>query len=475
MDGWNQLNFLKNNIMKKFITAAIILGSVSACNVLDIEPLSQISSTQAFTSLNNAEGVVNGMYNNLQTVYMWRVQVISDVASDMSQQIDTWDALNSADEFNFSADNSEVDDLYTSLYRCVDIANSVIANVPAMSVAQANKDDLMGQGYFVRALSYFDLARFFGGIPNVYGTDGVVLKLTPSVGVTDEDFVPRNSLRETYDQVEKDLLEAIAKLPETRSSNELSKAKATKSAARALLARYYLYNRQWDKAEQYATEAIGNLPLSVAFETAFRSKNTAESLFELQFNATDGAGLRQWYYPSNLSGRGGTALHDATYAEMTADPADARGKLTALNSITNTHYTTKWNTAQNADNIQILRRAEQYLIRAESRAELNNLTGALADLNIVRARAGVAASAASTKEAVIEAIIKERKLEFVGEGHRWFDVIRRGNALTVFANVVRSKGSLPSYSIRIPGKQVLPIPSAEMRTNTKLVQNEAYR
>ncbi|HEV7382158.1 MAG TPA: RagB/SusD family nutrient uptake outer membrane protein, partial [Dyadobacter sp.] len=106
--------------MKKIITAAIIFGSVSACNVLDIEPLSQISSNQAFTSLNNAEGVVNGMYNNLQTVYMWRVQVISDVASDMSQQIDTWDALNSADEFNFSADNSEVDDLYTSLYRCVD-------------------------------------------------------------------------------------------------------------------------------------------------------------------------------------------------------------------------------------------------------------------------------------------------------------------------------------------------------------------
>ncbi|MCE7040289.1 RagB/SusD family nutrient uptake outer membrane protein [Dyadobacter sp. CY312] len=461
--------------MKKLITAILIVTSVSACNVLDIEPLSQISSNQAFTSLNNAEGVVNGMYNNLQTVYMWRVQILSDVASDMSQQIDTWDALNAADEFNFSADNSEIDDLYTSLYRCVDISNSIIANVPAMTVAQLNKDDLMGQAHFVRALSYFDLARFFGGIPNVYGTEGVVIKLTPSVGVTDEDFVPRNTLRETYDQVEKDLIEAIAKLPETRASTDLSKAKATKPAARALLARYYLYNRQWDKAEQFATEAIANLPLSVAFETAFRSKNTAESLFELQFNATDGAGLRNWYYPSNLSGRGGTALHDATYAEMIADPADLRGKLTAKNTTTNTFYTTKWNTAQNADNIQILRRSEQYLIRAEARAELNNLTGAAADLNIVRARAGVAASTAATKDALIAAILQERKLEFVGEGHRWFDVIRRGLALTVFSNIVRSKGSLPSYSIKIAGKQVLPIPSAEMRTNTKLVQNEAYR
>ncbi|TDE14510.1 RagB/SusD family nutrient uptake outer membrane protein [Dyadobacter psychrotolerans] len=461
--------------MKKILTAILLITSVSACNVLDIKPLSQISSSQAFASLNSAEGVVNGMYNNLQTVYMWRVQVISDVASDMSQQIDTWDALISADEFNFSADNSEVEDLYTSLYRCVDIANSIVANVPEMTVAQTNKDDLMGQAYFVRALSYFDLARFFGGIPNVYGTEGVVLKLTPSVGVTEADFSPRSTLRQTYDQVEKDLIEAIAKLPETRASTDLTRAKATKPAARALLARYYLYNQQWAKAEQFATEAIANLPLSVAFETAFRSKNTAESLFELQFNATDGAGLRNWYYPSSLSGRGGTALHDKTYAEMIADPADLRGKLTAKNPTTNTFYTTKWNTAQNADNIQILRRSEQYLIRAEARAEQNNLTGAAADINVVRTRAGVAATTAATKDALIAAVMQERKLEFVGEGHRWFDVIRRGTGLTTFASVVRTRGSLPSYSIKVAGKQVLPIPSAEIRTNTKVVQNEAYR
>ena len=461
--------------MKKILTAILLITSVSACNVLDINPLSQISSSQAFASLNSAEGVVNGMYNNLQTVYMWRVQVISDVASDMSQQVDTWDALISADEFNFSADNSEVEDLYTSLYRCVDISNSIIANVPEMTAPQTNKDDLMGQAYFVRGLAYFDLTRFFGGIPKVYGTEGVVIKLTPSVGVTDTDFAPRSSLTESYAQVEKDLLEAINKLPETRASNDLSKAKATKAAARALLARLYLYNQQWDKAEQYATLAIANLPLSTSFEAIFRSRNSAESIFELQFNATDGGGLRNWYYPSSLSGRGGTAIHDATYAEIIANPADARAALTAKNTTANVFYTTKWNTAQNADNVQLLRRSEQYLIRAEARAELNNLTGSAADLNVVRTRAGLGATAATTKAALITAILQERKLEFVGEGMRWFDVIRRGLALTTFADVKRSKGSLPAYSIKSAGKQVLPIPSAEIRTNTNVVQNEAYR
>lgn len=461
--------------MKKILTAILLVTCVCSCNVLDIEPLSQISSSQAFASLNSAEGVVNGMYNNLQTVYMWRVQVISDVASDMSQQVDTWDALISADEFNFSADNSEVEDLYTSLYRCVDIANSVIANVPAMSVPQTNIDDLTGQAYFVRALSYFDLARFFGGIPNVYGTDGVVIKLTPSEGITDADFAPRNTLRETYDQVEKDLLEAIAKLPETRSSTALAKAKATKAAARALLARYYLYDQQWEKAEQFATDAIANQGLTTSFEAIFKTKNSAESLFELQFTATDGAGLRQWYFPSSLSGRGGTALHDQMYAEIVADPADLRAAFIAKNTTANVYYPTKWSTAQNADNVQVLRMAEQYLIRAEARAEQGKLTAALEDLNVVRKRAGVANSVAATKEALITAVLNERKLEFVAEGMRWFDVIRRGLALTVFGDVKRSKGSLPSYSIKVAGKQVLPIPSAEMRTNTQLVQNEVYR
>ncbi|MGA0558459.1 RagB/SusD family nutrient uptake outer membrane protein [Larkinella sp. VNQ87] len=462
--------------MKKILTAILFLATVSSCNnILEIEPLSQISSNQAFTDLNSAQGVVNGMYNNLQIVYQWRVQVISDVASDMSQQIDTWDALIAADEFNFGADNSEVEDLYTSLYRCIDIANNIIAYVPGMSVTQADKDDMMGQAYFVRGLAYFDLARFWGGVPNVYGTEGAVIKLTPSVGISQDDYATRSTLRQTYDQAEKDLLEALAKLPETRATAVLSKAKATKPAARALLARYYLYNQQWANAEKYATDAIANRALNTPFETIFKTKNSAETLFELQFNETDGQGIRQWYYPSSQNGRGGTALHDEMYAQMVANPADVRGTLAARNTTANVYYTTKWSAAQNADNFQLLRMAEQYLIRSEARAEQNNLTGAADDLNAVRTRAGIAKTTAATKADLISAILQERKLEFVGEGQRWFDVIRRGLGLTVFSSVRRSKGSLPSYSIKVAGRQVLPFPSAEVRTNTNIQQNEVYR
>jgi len=451
------------------------LFALGGCNLLDLEPVSQITSNQAFSNLSSAEGAVNGMYNNLQTPYMWRVQVISDVASDMSQQIDTWDALIAADEFNWSVDNTEVEDLYTAFYRCIDIANNILTYVPQMDIDQATKDDMVGQAYWVRGLSYFDLARFFGGYPGVYGELGAVIVTTPSSGVTEDDLKPRSTLAETYAQAESDLLQALQLLPESRSSSVLSKVKATKPAARALLARLYLYTRQWELAERYATEAIAGKALTVPFATIFRSKLTEECLFEMQFNQADINGLRNWYYPSALSARGGAALHQETYQVIVADPNDARAQLIALNPTRGTYYPTKWDDPQEGDNFQLLRLAEQYLIRAEARAEQNDLAGAAADLNAVRSRAGVTPLTIGTKEEMIDAILAERRLEFVGEGQRWFDVIRRGRALSVFSNIVRTTGSQPSYSLTDPGRVVMPIPSVEIRANSNVQQNEAYR
>lgn len=451
---------------------------VSSCDVLELNPVTQIDTDQAIINVSTAQGAVNGLYNNLQGVYDWHVQVLSDVASDVSQQIDTWDALINIDEFSQTPDNSEVSDLYTVLYRCSDISNNIIAKVPGIEGAEATKNDLMGQAHFVRALAYFELARFFGGIPGGYEEAGVVIKLTPSIGISPSDYAPRTTLTETYQQVESDLLTALNLLPETRTDNLQTKARPTKATARALLARYYLYQKNWAQAESYASLVISDTRFSlvVPFENIFRTKNTAESIFELQYNNNDVSGLRNWYYPTSLSGRGGVALHDATYLEMTADANDARGKLTAKNSTTNTYYTTKWNTPGNIDNVSVIRMAEMYLIRAEARTEIGtNLTGAADDLNAVRTRAGIGNTTAATQDELRTAILAERKLEFIGEGHRWFDLIRTGKALTVLTNVKRSKGSQSSYALTDARRQVFPFPNVEVLTNTNLLQNSAYR
>lgn len=468
---------------KKIITLGFsALMLVTSCDVLDLEPVTQIGDQQSIVDISSARGAVNGMYNNLQGVYDWRVQVISDVASDVSQQIDTWDALINIDEFSTTPDNSEISDLYTVLYRCSDVANNIIAKVPTIEGVEDTKNDLMGQAYFVRALAYFELARFWGGIPGGYEEDGVVVKLTPSIVISEADYAPRTTLAATYQQVESDLLQALNLLPETRMNgaqmdNLQTRARATKATARALLARYYLYTRNWAQAESYATAVITDTRFRlVPFETIFRNKNTEESVFELQYNNNDVSGLRNWYYPTSLSGRGGVALHNETYQEMIANPSDVRGQLTAKNATTNTYYTTKWNTPGNADNVSVIRIAEMYLIRAEARTEIGtDLTGAQADLNAVRNRAGLGNTTAATQPELRDAILAERKLEFIGEGHRWFDLIRTGKAMTALSNVKRTRGSQTFYALPTPGRQVFPFPNIEVLTNTSLLQNSAYR
>ncbi len=454
----------------------VLLLLPAACDVLEQTPQAQISTNQAFASENAANGAVNGMYNLVQSVYDWRVQCLGDLASDVTQSVDTWDAFINIDEYVTTRDNSEVEDLYTVLYRAVDIANTIIAEVPKLNLPEDRQNNLLGQAYFVRGLMYFELARFWGGIPGVYGELGVVIRTTPSQGVDAGSFGARASLTDTYAQARTDVETALELLPETRNNNAADRGRVVKPAARALLSRLHLYLREYAPAEQYATAVIadGRYGLVTPYEAIFRTKNTAESVFEVQYGVNDISGMRSWYYPSSSGGRGGLALHEAFYQELTANPADERGKLTAYNANAKVYYPTKYNTAGNSDNTHVFRVAEMYLNRAEARAQLGNLEGARGDLNAVRKRAGLPETTASTREELLASILQERKLEFYQEGHRWFDLFRTGQALPVLTDLKRNTGSR-LVSLPTPARLVFPFPTSEVLANPNLEQNEAYR
>jgi hypothetical protein len=444
--------------------------------VLDKEPQAQISNNRAFADENAANGAVNGMYNLVQSVYDWRVQCISDLASDITQSIDTWDAFINLDEYQVTRDNSEIEDLYSVLYRTIDLTNHIIAHVPELNLPQDRDDDLTGQAYFVRGMMYFELARFWGGIPTGYSEAGVVIRTEPSRRIDAGSFGPRTSLADTYAQVQADLEQALVRLPETRGTAAQLRGRAVKATARALLARLHLYLGQYDRVEQYATAVIndGRYALAKPYEAIFRTRNSNESVFEVQFGVNDISGLRNWYYPASAGGRGGLALHEAFYRELTANPADERAKLTAYNENAGVYYPTKYNTAGNSDNTHVIRMAEVYLNRAEARAYLDDLPGARQDLDAVRSRAGLPNTTAASKEALLDSILRERKLEFFQEGHRWFDLVRTGRAVGTLVNVTRSKGSRP-VSLGLPARQVLPFPTSEVLANPNLEQNQAYR
>lgn len=471
---------MKNNKYKSISMAVLLsVGIGFGCNVLDQDPQFQIATTEAFSNPINAEATLNGLYNEAQLIYNWRSQTIGDLASDLVQSIDTWDNFNVIDEFRQTPDNTEVDDMYTQLYRTIDLANNIISFAPTVpGLEQSRIDDMLGQAYTFRGMMYFELVKYFGGIPNKYGELGVVIETEPSAGVNEASYKSRASLQETWDQIKRDLEEGEKLLPAARASNFLTRSRLVKAAASAMLARYYLYIDQWAQSEAYATKVIaqGSYTLAKPFSNIFRTEFSSESVFEMDYNVVDFSGLRQWYYPASLNGRGGLSFHKPFATELVAKQgADARSVLIDFNpAFGGVYYSTKFNLLQNASNVPVIRIAEMYLIRAEARARQNNISGGMEDLNRVRNRADLPNVTASTGVELINLVLEERKFEFAIEGHRFFDMTRTGRAINIFTNLPRTTGA-SLYSIGTTDKYIFPIPTSEILSNSNMTQNPAYR
>lgn len=454
------------------INTVICIGLITiSCNVLDQEPELQISDERAITNLSGATSALFGAYDQIQGVYQGRLQRVSDVSGDVSQSIGTWDFYREMDTYAVSADNTEILDLWTFVYRTVNQANNLIAEVPNIEATQTQKDNILGQAYFLRALAYFDAARVWGGVPGVFGELGVPLVLNPSRGVDENSFPARATLQATYAQVKSDLDEALRLLPENQANNAATRGRATKPAARALLSRLHLYLGQYAEAEARASEVIADSKFSlVEYASIFSSDNSNESIFEVQFNNADQSGLRFWYAPGAIGGRGELAANEDFYNSFAAE--DERKALFGRDNVVGVWYPTKYIRAGNVDNGHVLRIAEMYLNRAEARARKSSpdLAGARADLDMVRTRAGIAPFAEDIP--LLEAIERERRWEFYAEGHIFFDLVRTGRALTVLQNVNRRNG--PPVSISNPGRQVMPIPRSEMDANPNMQQNSVY-
>ena len=451
--------------MKKAIYILLLAVFAFACNVLDTEPEAAISDGIAISNNGALNAAVSGLYDALQTgYYNGKHFFLGDVSSDISQSVGTWDFYREMDTYLVSPDNNEVRDLFTFMYRVVNQANNIIAGAPGVADAtQAQKDRALGEAYFARALAFFDAALIWGGIPGVYGDLGISLPLEPSRQAV---FLPRASLQETYSQIGADLQQALNLLPDTGSP-----ARLTKAAARALLARYHLYLKNYEQAENFANQVIndGKFQLQEDYANIFATKNTSESIFELQFDNVDQSTVRFWYVPGAIGGRGELAAHEEFYNSI--DDADERKRLYAFDNVAQFFYPTKYIKAGNIDNVHILRIAEMYLIRAEAKF-FTSKGDAVDDLNAVRTRAGLPPLSAITS---IDDILNERKVEFAFEGQRWFDLLRTGKALQVLASVPRKNSPGAPASLTNPNRQIFPIPSVEINANPNTAQNDAYR
>lgn len=435
-----------------------ILFLTSCQSFLDVKPKESISDAVTITDKTSAETAVRGVYSALASgnYYATNFQAIGYLSGDNVEWTGSQSIVQEFINHKVNADNGMVSGVWIAIYQTINRANNVLAKVndvadPALTTALKNQ--YLGEAYFVRALAYFDLARVWGGVP---------LITKPTVTPADNRGIARSSIAETYAQVLKDLDAAESLLPATTD-----RYRATQKTVWALKARYYLYQKDWAKAEEYASKLIGdatNYTLIKPYRTFFadNARGTQESIFEIFYNGTTeiNAHRGQWQPQTN----GGTRQWAPNTALVTLlNDASVGGNRSVLVAKDNQNrwYGNLYYRNPGSDPSYVLRIAEQYLIRSEARAQQNKLTAALSDLNAVRDRAGLPAATAATPEAVLLAIENERRVEFALEPHRWFDLVRTGRAATVLG-------------VTDPKRYLLPLPVDQLLVDKALVQNEGY-
>jgi hypothetical protein len=369
-------------------------------------------------------------------------------------------------------------DCYNFIFRC----NAAIEGLGnSTSLTPAIQKQLLGEAKFLRAFFYFYLVNYYGDACLALGTD-------PQVNA----YLSRSPFSAVYIQIITDLKEA----KELLSSNYLDgtllntttdKVRPTKMAASALLARVYLYNKDYTSAKSEATTVISASPGLPSLDVTFL-KNSAEAIWQLLpvvtgHNTEDG-----WIFiipstgPSNTDFGGiGHPVYLSPQLINAFRAGDQRlvkwvKSIVPTGSSTTYYFPYKYQSAApNAPITEyqmVLRVGEQYLIRAEANAQSNLLNEAKADLNVIRTRAGLPNTLANTQQEVLDSILQERKVELFTEmSHRWFDLRRFGKIDEVMSVVTPTKANgAPWRSYQ----QLFPIPFTDIQRNPNLKQNPGY-
>jgi hypothetical protein len=445
--------------IKIFSAAAGILLAVSCSKILDTEPELYVSETQSIVDKKSAEAALIGAYNalsqNSNQGVTFRYTV--NVAGDNLKWVGNTPTNREFDVYDIFATNTRVAELWAANYKTINIANNIIATVPIIadvSFSQAERNNSRGEAFFLRAYSYFDLVRLWGNVP---------LQTNPTKTTADAQGIGNSTPLQVYKQVEQDLDSAEALLSSTVNRN-----RANKFTAKALKARLYLYQKDWTKAESYATELINNaanFKLVKPYNLFYTTKNTTESIFEIDYTVNNKNSWASNWFASNITGGKKELLPTDEFITLVKDPNIGGDRSALLLNISGVTYgNMNFKIATGEDQVYALRIAEMYLIRAEARAEnaTPDLTGALQDLNVIRSRANVPAIiSVADKNELIDKILQERRIEFAYESQRWFDLIRKGKAPSVLG-------------ITDANKLLFPIPKQQVLVNPSLIQNPGY-
>jgi hypothetical protein len=446
--------------VKIFMLPFLLLIYLSSCKKL-IEvntPQNQLTTKVVFSDSTAAQSALLNIYalfpNSIDGAFTPYISLYSDELSFSNSTVQATEFLHSSVSPANSADLNMWKNYYFVIYSCNDLINQLSAtNQISLSLAK----QLSCEAKFLRAYAYFYLTNLYGRVPLVLVTD-----VNVSAGASQADSVA------VYHQILKDLSEAQNGLSVTYPGE--GKVRANQLAATALLARVYLYQKDWPNAASAANEVINSgiyTPLDNP-ENVFLA-NSNESI--LQFQTQNGfVATAPIFIP--ISGKPQYPLTNNLFDAF--EPGDLRlanwVKSTVVNNNTYYYpykYHNRASGSLSPEYLTALRLGEQFLIRAEARAMQNDLSGAQADLNTIRNRAGLPNTTANTITTLVNAIIHERQVELFTEwGNRFFDLKRTGQAdrvLGTFKPTWKSNTSL-----------FFPIPQNDITHDPNLKQNAGY-
>lgn len=429
----------------------------SCQDVLEPDPIDLTTDDIVLNEPNDVPNVEIGLYQAFRPIIPSMV-IAGDMTADMLIHNGTFTNFRELGTKQISSANASAAALWANIYNTVYLANFIIERLPAVpGVKTTDRDRVLATAHFLRGYAYFVAAYSFGGVPLVTTTD-----------IETNRNIPRATREETLELVLADYTESLGKLPESPANQGY----ASEYAVHAALAKYYLYQEDWDEAEEYATNVIDseNFTLDEDFSTVVLEDFPDESIFEVAYTVNDDPGTNNaigLFYL--LANRREIIPSNQVILKLSSSASGDRFStidfnLNDLKGADNGWSVAKYgNQDSNNNNVSVFRLAEMYLIRAEARAKQNQVTSAINDLNELRGRANADIITTATQSQLLQLIEDERVYELAFEGNRWYDLVRTNRAAAV----------MPVFNINWKNSYELwPIPQREIQNNPSLKGNQ---
>jgi starch-binding outer membrane protein, SusD/RagB family len=476
---------MKNKAILLFSISILLFASCK--KFLSVDPPYAQDAENYFQTPEDFERALTGAYDMLQGSFVsfWIGEIASDNAIAGGESVNDSQGLHQIDNMTHGGVNNELRNIMRWNYTGITRVNYIMENKD--NIDFPGKEHMLAEAKFLRAYYYFELVKFFGDVP---------LIIDKRIGIEEARQFPRTPKAEVYAQIEQDLISAASVL----NPVALQKGRATKGAAQALLGKVYLYQNKFTEAASIFDEIrnSGLYSLITDYSQLFSAsnENNSETVFDIQYSGLEGGGygcliclegnaapgfqgIRQYTGPVYGDGnsynlptqelynafspidprRGHTILDIEAFIAAQTDPSSITYAIGAGGHTG--YYNNKYikrqgeiglpdNDLTSPVNYRVIRYADVLLMAAEAHFHLGNNQTAQQLVNQVRVRAGVPGIPVQS----LNDIYKERRFELSGEGHRFFDLVRTGQAAQFIDGFVTGKHELfpiPQVEIDLAG------------------------